>query len=43
SHSLETQLFNGTLCLFHAAASLSIKLLLTLNLIAQAAAFLSPR
>ena len=39
SHPLETQLFNATLCLFHAAAPLSIKLLLTLNLIARCGGF----
>jgi len=43
SHPLETQLFNATLCLFHAAASLAIKLLLTLNLIARCGGFLYPR
>jgi len=32
-------LFNATLCLFHAAASLAIKLLLTLNLIARCGGF----
>ena len=32
SHPLETQLFNATLCLFHAAASLPIKLLLDTQL-----------
>ena len=39
SHPLETQLFNATLCLFHAAASRSTKLLLTLNLIARCGGF----
>jgi hypothetical protein len=37
SHPLETQLFNATLCLFHPAASLAIKLLSTLNLILKQA------
>jgi len=32
-------LFNATLCLFHAAASRSTKLLLTLNLIARCGGF----
>ena len=39
SHPLETQLFDATLCLFHAAAPLSIKLLLALNLIARCGGF----
>jgi hypothetical protein len=43
SYPLETQLFNVTLCLFHAAASLAIKLLLTLNLIARRGGFLHQR
>ena len=43
SNPLETQLFNATLCLFHAAASLVIKLLLTLNLIAWCGGFFYSR
>jgi hypothetical protein len=37
SYRLETQLFNATLCLFHAAASLLIKFFSTINLILKEA------